>query len=124
MRIQTNRTTELGHIETKEAQPSTAHAGDIGLDRSPGPRKGWFARLMSTLSPTDSGSAHGSLDGEGAADHDQPYRFGFRPRAVAPYPFNTRQYARLLVLRGRIQDHVGPSLELVPVEMRDFRPAA
>ena len=81
---------------------------------------------MSPLSSTDSGSAHGSLDGDGAADHDQPYRFGFRPRAVAPYPFNTRQYARLLVLRGRIQDHIGASLELVPVEARprDFRPAA
>jgi hypothetical protein len=48
--------------------------------------------------------AQGSLDGEGAADHDQPYRFGFRPRASAPYPFSTRQYARLLMLRGRIQD--------------------
>jgi len=49
----------------------------------------------------------GSLDGLGAADHDQPYRFGFRPRASAPYPFNTRQYARLLVLRSRIQDQAG-----------------
>ena len=46
----------------------------------------------------------GSLDGLGAADHDQPYRFGRRPRASAPYPFSTRQYARLLLLRGRVQD--------------------
>jgi hypothetical protein len=46
----------------------------------------------------------GSLDGEGAGDHDQPYRFGWRPRANVPYPFNTRQYARLLVLRGRLHD--------------------
>ncbi len=37
-------------------------------------------------------------------DHDQPYRFGRRPNASAPYPFSTRQYARLLVLRGRVQD--------------------
>jgi hypothetical protein len=37
------------------------------------------------------------------ADHDQPYQFGRRPRALAPYPFSTRQFARLLVLRGRIQ---------------------
>ena len=49
------------------------------------------------------GSA-GSLDGSGTADHDQPYRFGRRPSASAPYPFSTRQYARLLVLRGRVQD--------------------
>jgi hypothetical protein len=71
---------------------------------------------MSLLSSPDSGSVHGSLDGDGAADHDQPYRFGVRPRAVAPYPFNTRQYARLLVLRGRLQDQVRASLDLVPVE--------
>jgi hypothetical protein len=46
----------------------------------------------------------GSRDGLGAGDHDQPYRFGWRPRAEVPYPFNQRQYGRLLVLRGRIQD--------------------
>ena len=46
----------------------------------------------------------GSLDSDGAGDHDQPYRFGLRPRASHPYPFNTRQYARLLVLRGRVRD--------------------
>ena len=60
---------------------------------------------MFAYPPANAGPAVGSLDGHGAADHDQPYRFGFRPRANAPYPFNTRQYARLLVLRGRIQDH-------------------
>ena len=46
----------------------------------------------------------GSHDGVGAGDHDQPYRFGCRPRAQVPYPFNVRQYGRLLVLRGRVQD--------------------
>ncbi|MDQ3810943.1 MAG: hypothetical protein M3336_11690 [Chloroflexota bacterium] len=46
----------------------------------------------------------GSHDGTGAGDHDQAYRFGRRPRAAAPYPFSTRQFIRLLVLRGRIQD--------------------
>lgn len=56
--------------------------------------------------------ALGSLDGDGAADHDQPYRFGFRPRASAPYPFNTRQYARLLVLRSRVRDHRGAVIDL------------
>ena len=45
----------------------------------------------------------GSHDGEGAGDHDVPFRFGRRPRAVAPYPFSTRQYARLLVLRSQIE---------------------
>jgi hypothetical protein len=45
-----------------------------------------------------------SRDGRGAADHDQPYRFGWKPRASVPFPFNTRQYGRLLVLRSRVQD--------------------
>jgi hypothetical protein len=45
-----------------------------------------------------------SLDGSGAGDHDQPYCFGSaKPSANVPYPFNTRQYARLLVLRSRVQ---------------------
>jgi hypothetical protein len=40
---------------------------------------------------------------DGSGDHDQPYHFGRRPRASAPYPFSTRQYARLLILRSRFQ---------------------
>jgi hypothetical protein len=46
----------------------------------------------------------GSLDGLGAADHDQPYRFGWRPRSSVPYPFSTRQYGRLLVMRSCVQN--------------------
>ena len=46
----------------------------------------------------------GSKDGRGCADHDEPYTLGRRPRGVAPFPFTTRQYARLLALRGRIAD--------------------
>jgi hypothetical protein len=48
----------------------------------------------------------GSLDGSGTGDHDQPYRFGWRPRASVPYPFNTRQYARLLVFRSRVHERL------------------
>jgi hypothetical protein len=44
------------------------------------------------------------LDGPGAGDHDEPYRFGRRPRASAPFPFTERQYARLLVFRSRVAD--------------------
>ena len=52
----------------------------------------------------------GSRDGTGAADHDAPYTFGRRPRSIAPYPFSTRQYARLLALRSRVQaDRPGPN---------------
>jgi hypothetical protein len=48
--------------------------------------------------------ARESLDGVGAGDHDCPFEFGRRPRADAPFPFSTHQFARLLVLRGLIQE--------------------
>ncbi|MBV9353972.1 MAG: hypothetical protein JO023_00455 [Chloroflexi bacterium] len=62
--------------------------------------------MVSLPQPLPTG-ATGSLDGEGAADHDQPYRFGWRPRTNVPYPFNTRQYARLLILRSRVRARAG-----------------
>src|SRR5262249_43507670 len=64
------------------------------------------SKSMPPLPLAHSGAAPGSRDGDAAGDHDQPYRFGIRPRANAPYPFNTRQYARLLVLRGRTRDQL------------------
>ncbi|HEV7666329.1 MAG TPA: hypothetical protein VGQ62_22535 [Chloroflexota bacterium] len=45
----------------------------------------------------------GTKDGSAAADNDQPYRFGRRPNVQAPYPFNDRQFARLLILKSRLQ---------------------
>jgi hypothetical protein len=55
------------------------------------------------MNPIQAGTiAAGSLDGTGAGDHDLPYRF-FRPRSSVPYPFSTRQYARLLILRSRVE---------------------
>ena len=46
----------------------------------------------------------GSRDGTSSADHDLPYQFDWRPTAETPFPFSTRQYARLLVLRSRIAE--------------------
>jgi hypothetical protein len=46
----------------------------------------------------------GTRDGSGANDNDQPYVFGRRPRAIAPWPFTERQYARLLLVRGRYME--------------------
>ncbi len=58
---------------------------------------------MSTLPrPESANGTIGTRDDVGAGDHDQPFRFGWRPRTSAPYPFNTRQYARLLLLRSRV----------------------
>jgi hypothetical protein len=58
--------------------------------------------------PTPAGTPteieQGSKDGRGCADHDQPFTFGRRPRGVAPFPFTTLQYGRLLALRGRVSD--------------------
>ena len=51
---------------------------------------------------TDTGT--GSKDGTGAGDNDQPYTFGRRPRTIAPWPFTERQYARLLLVRGRYME--------------------
>jgi len=60
--------------------------------------------IMSFPQPRDLSESVGSRDGHGAGDHDQPYRFGWRPCAATPYPFNTRQYSKLLVLRGRVRE--------------------
>jgi hypothetical protein len=46
------------------------------------------------------------FDNEGAGDHDEPYCYGRRPNARAPYPFTERQFARLLILRGRVRDNL------------------
>ena len=46
----------------------------------------------------------GTRDGLGAADHDVPYRYGFRPTSRWTCPFTAMQYCRLLILRGRLQD--------------------
>ena len=62
--------------------------------------------LMTQQRQENSGTPGGSRDGDGAGDHDEPYRFGGRPRASLPCPFNTRQYARLLVLRGRVREDI------------------
>jgi hypothetical protein len=44
-----------------------------------------------------------SRDGSGAADHDVAFVFGCVPHALAPFPFSTREFARLMVLRSRLQ---------------------
>jgi hypothetical protein len=45
-----------------------------------------------------------SMDPRRPGDHDMPYRFGLRPTVRAPFPFQDRQFGRLLILRGRVQD--------------------
>ena len=38
-----------------------------------------------------------------APSFDEPYRFGRRPNSRAPFPFTEREFARLLIVRGRLQ---------------------
>jgi len=45
---------------------------------------------------TSDSSLHGSFDGAGAGDHDEPFT-GF-----CSYQFSTRQLSRLLQLRGEL----------------------
>jgi len=45
----------------------------------------------------------GTLDGDGAGDHDLPYSFGRHPTVQQPFPFSTREFARLLIVRSRVQ---------------------
>lgn len=59
-------------------------------------------------------STRESLDGSGAGDHDAPYVFGRRPPAMAPFPFSTRELARLMIVRSRLQAGVGGIDDRVP----------
>ena len=59
----------------------------------------------------------GSKDGSSASDHDQPYVFGRRPRAIAPWPFTERQFARLLIARGKYR--MAPSIDDAAVSEDD-----
>ena|SRR6266542_6344455 len=81
---------------------------------------------FSSLPPSGSSQiplVPGSKDGRGCADHDQPYTFGRRPRGVGPFPFTTRQYARLLALRGRIADGLVGADDIDPSGFAPFAPA-
>jgi len=60
-------------------------------------------------SNTNTDVTAGTKDGLGAADRDVVYMFGRRPSAQSPYPFNERQFARLLILRSRLEG--APSME-------------
>ena len=54
--------------------------------------------------PTEAEVLHSPFDGPGAGDHNEEYKFGRRPNTRAPFPFTERQLARLLVVRGRVQE--------------------
>ena len=61
------------------------------------------------MQETEDTLSGGTRDGTGASDQDAPYRFGRRPTTEQPYPFSTRQFARLLTLRSRV--HAGQAQE-------------
>jgi hypothetical protein len=55
---------------------------------------------MDTTTNAQSATARAIID---APALDEAYQFGRRPTARAPFPFTERQFARLLIARGRLQ---------------------
>jgi hypothetical protein len=49
-----------------------------------------------------------------APSHDEPYRFGRRPTVRAPFPFTEREFARLLIVRGRVQAEFSATEQATP----------
>jgi hypothetical protein len=56
--------------------------------------------------PTTSGSD------KHTTGYDEPYQFGRKPNVRAPWPFTERQFARLLIARGR--HRMSPSIDDQP----------
>ncbi|MGI9145952.1 MAG: hypothetical protein ACR2IK_05305 [Chloroflexota bacterium] len=48
-------------------------------------------------------STRESRDGTGAGDHDQSYQFGHKATTASPHPFTHGEFARLLIVRGRVR---------------------
>jgi hypothetical protein len=91
-------------LRVLEARYLPGHAARLRIGHVPdasGALAADDAHMKNSAVPTEA-PEWGSHDGSGAGDHDMPYIFGRRPRASTPYPFSTRQYAHLLVLRSRI----------------------
>jgi len=61
--------------------------------------------------PTTSGSDSRSVD------YDETYTFGRRPNVQAPWPFTERQFARLLIARGKYR--MAPSIDDAAVSEDD-----
>jgi hypothetical protein len=49
---------------------------------------------------TVSSAARTAID---APAYDEEYRFGRRPNTRSPFPFTERQFARLMIVRSRMQ---------------------
>ena len=52
---------------------------------------------MDAINPTSTTSGSESP----SVDYDEAYTFGRRPNVQAPWPFTERQFARLLIARGK-----------------------
>jgi hypothetical protein len=98
------------HRRRDESRGSQAQPTGTGWPLATRLVRGKLAYMDFQAEQQDLGGPLRSLDGDGKGDHDQPYRFGRRPRASVPFPprpaqrgFNTRQYARLLILRSRLE---------------------
>jgi hypothetical protein len=60
---------------------------------------------MDAINPTSTTSGSQSP----SVDYDESYTFGRRPNVQAPWPFTERQFARLLIARGKYR--MSPSID-------------
>jgi hypothetical protein len=60
---------------------------------------------MDAINPTSTTSGSESA----SVDYDESYTFGRRPNVQAPWPFTERQFARLLIARGKYR--MSPSID-------------
>jgi hypothetical protein len=52
--------------------------------------------------PADADARNDAASITAAPSYDEPYRFGRQPTSRAPFPFTEREFARLLIVRGRV----------------------
>lgn len=72
------------------------------------PETGQYSYNQSVAKASTNTPATESLDGRGANDRNQDYTFGRKPTALSPFPFTERQFARLLIVRGKhLNDEFG-----------------
>jgi hypothetical protein len=60
------------------------------------------------MDATNAASASASSIAD-SPSYDEPYRFDRRPTTRAPFPFTERQFARLLIVRGRLLASPSPA---------------
>ncbi len=59
--------------------------------------------IPAPVTPAAAGSIPTEYVKGSPGDHDEPYKFGRKPTTQWPYPFSGVEFARLLIMRGRLR---------------------